>query len=217
MQKLAIKLLAVQRGITPIEKDGHNDFQNYDYATEGGYIQMLRPLLIENGLVILSSVKSSSIAFVKKDKDGKETPITRVEMDFTIVDAESGEQYVGGAEGYGADSLDKGIYKAITGATKYFMAKCFQIPTGDDPENEHVVNEGRPVPTRKPIVTKPMDIKRAAVKEIKSKEPFPNNTPAGYGPCAAEGCNGLMKVGSNAKGKLLVCSNYPACKSMKPL
>ena len=31
---------------------------------------------------------------------------------------------------------DKGLYKAITGANKYFLFKLFQIETGDDPERD---------------------------------------------------------------------------------
>jgi hypothetical protein len=36
--------------------------------------------------------------------------------------------------GWGVDPGDKGGYKAITGAEKYFLMKTFLIPTGDDPE-----------------------------------------------------------------------------------
>lgn len=136
MKALAKKLVNVQTGIRTVNKDGHNDFHNYDYATEAGFLAVLRPLLIQQGLVILSSVKDSAIIQQVKNNAGKESPLTRVQMEFTIVDSESGETFVGGAEGYGSDGMDKGIYKAITGATKYFLAKCFLIPTGDDPEND---------------------------------------------------------------------------------
>lgn len=37
--------------------------------------------------------------------------------------------------GQGVDSGDKGIYKAITGANKYFIYKLLNLPTGDDPES----------------------------------------------------------------------------------
>jgi hypothetical protein len=39
--------------------------------------------------------------------------------------------------GYAEDTGgDKAIYKAMTGATKYFYMKVFGVATGDDPENE---------------------------------------------------------------------------------
>lgn len=38
--------------------------------------------------------------------------------------------------GFGEDSGDKAIYKAITGAIKYFGSENFLVSTGDDPERE---------------------------------------------------------------------------------
>lgn len=141
MKNLAAKLIKVQRAIKPVEKDGHNDFHDYDYTTESGFLNMLRPILVENNLIVLANITESTIVATLKDKNGKDIPLTRVHIIFSIIDVDSGESFTGGAEGQGADALDKGVYKAITGATKYFLAKCFQIPTGDDPENERHTQE----------------------------------------------------------------------------
>ena len=43
--------------------------------------------------------------------------------------------------GAGDDGADKGLYKAYTGAVKYFLMKTFLIPTGDDPEADTKADE----------------------------------------------------------------------------
>jgi hypothetical protein len=52
------------------------------------------------------------------------------------VDSESGERHDCEWAGQGDDGADKGVYKAYTGALKYFLMKTFLIPTGDDPEGD---------------------------------------------------------------------------------
>ena len=38
--------------------------------------------------------------------------------------------------GVGEDAGDKAIYKALTGALKYFYIQLLSLPTGDDPEDD---------------------------------------------------------------------------------
>jgi len=57
--------------------------------------------------------------------------------------------------GQGADKGDKGVYKAITGAKKYFIANLFLIPTDDDPEgNDDYEKQMKNLQTNKPVTTK---------------------------------------------------------------
>ncbi len=139
MLKLLAKLLAVQIAKKAVLKNGVNTFHHYKYAEEADYIEMLQPILNENKLVITSSVVGSDfIDTHTPNKTGGDvvTTLCRVNMRFTIYDVESGESITADAPGTGQDSGDKAIYKAITGATKYFLAKFFLIPAGDDPEKE---------------------------------------------------------------------------------
>ena len=57
-------------------------------------------------------------------------------VEFTFIDAETGETESFTVVGEGQDSGDKAVYKALTGATKYALMKTFLIPTGDDPERD---------------------------------------------------------------------------------
>ena len=127
MKALLKALAAVQKDITPVEKKGRNEYHKYDYATEADFLAMIRPLLAKHGLVITSSVKAESNA----------DQLSKVSVAFTVWHVESGESVEAVSVGYGQDAADKGVYKAMTGATKYFFAKFFQIPTGDDPEQDN--------------------------------------------------------------------------------
>jgi hypothetical protein len=119
----------VMRDVGYVQKAGHNDFQNYKYATEADAIAALRPAMIKHGLCMIPSVES-----VEQDEWGN----TNVLMHYRILD-EEGNFLSFRAAGSGNDKNskgvgDKGIYKALTGASKYALLKTFMMETGDDPE-----------------------------------------------------------------------------------
>ena len=122
----------VMKSVAYVFKAGRNEFHNYKYATEGDALNGLRPHLIENGLVIIPDVTSCS----GPDEYGN----TTVAIKYTILHT-SGEEITSTFYGCGNDRNkngigDKGLYKAMTGANKYFLLKTFLIETGDDPERD---------------------------------------------------------------------------------
>jgi hypothetical protein len=85
--------------------------------------------MIKHGLCMIPSVES-----VEQDEWGN----TNVLMHYRILD-EEGNFLSFRAAGSGNDKNskgvgDKGIYKALTGASKYALLKTFMMETGDDPE-----------------------------------------------------------------------------------
>jgi hypothetical protein len=62
----------------------------------------------------------------------------------TFRDADTGEELTIGGAGLGWDSGDKGVYKAITGATKYALMKNFLITDEQDPETGEQVKPDKP-------------------------------------------------------------------------
>ena len=119
----------MMRDVGYVQKAGHNDFQNYKYATEADAIAALRPAMIKHGLCMIPSVES-----VEQDEWGN----TNILMHYRILD-EDGNFLSFRAAGSGNDKNskgvgDKGIYKALTGASKYALLKTFMMETGDDPE-----------------------------------------------------------------------------------
>ena len=122
------RIYDVANEIGTIEKNGRNDFHKYDYATEADFVHALRPLLNKHRLVIVPSVAS-----IPQLVNG----ITELTMKFTIVNIDNPSDKVDMLiPGQGQDKGDKGVYKALTGAKKYFIALAFMVATGDDPEKE---------------------------------------------------------------------------------
>jgi hypothetical protein len=124
------KMSAIQRDIKSMEKDGTNAFHKYKYLSETQLTSTMKKLLDKHGVLFLYSSEITDI----RPKDNQF--LTAVKVIFEFRDVETGERVQGFAAGQGADSGDKGVYKAITGAIKYIYMKTFNIPTGDDPEKD---------------------------------------------------------------------------------
>jgi ERF superfamily len=133
--KIALALHNVMTKVTYVQKGSENKFHGYKYVSEGDLLEKLRPALIEEGLILIPSVDMVR----PLDEHGN----TVVDMRYEIVhkDGDIWPHPIR-ISGCGNDRAksgvvgDKGIYKAITGANKYFLFKLFQIETGDDPERD---------------------------------------------------------------------------------
>lgn len=133
--KIATALHNVMSKVTYVQKGSENKFHGYKYVSEADLLEKLRPALIEEGLILIPSVEMVR----PMDEHGN----TVVDMRYEIVhkDGDIWPHLIRIA-GCGNDRAkngtvgDKGIYKAITGANKYFLFKLFQIETGDDPERD---------------------------------------------------------------------------------
>ncbi len=144
---LASKLAKILGEVGKVPKSGHNSFHNYDYVTENDLVYAVRQKLADAGVFVFSSNESQHVE-VCEDKEGKKFFLTTVTTKHTFVDGESGETFSVLSQGQGSDNGDKGGYKAMTGAMKYFLYKCFMIPTGDDPEQDTKTDE-RGAPEKK--------------------------------------------------------------------
>lgn len=120
------KLQQILPEIGHVQKKGYNAFHKYSYAQEADILDHVRPLFEKQGLIL-------GINCSEYHRNGE---LTTVKLAIKIIDADSGEEMVSDFYGEGQDKGDKGIYKAYTGAMKYFLMKTFLIPTGDDPEKE---------------------------------------------------------------------------------
>jgi len=133
--KIALALHNVMTKVTYVQKGSENKFHGYKYVSEADLLEKLRPALIEEGLILIPSIEMVR----PMDEHGN----TVVDMRYEIVhkDGDIWPHLIRVA-GCGNDRAkngtvgDKGLYKAITGANKYFLFKLFQIETGDDPERD---------------------------------------------------------------------------------
>jgi len=140
--KLAKKLLAIQTAITSISKNGRNTFQNYDYATIRDIVTVLKPLLEKHGVIVVPEMAAPPTV-IDSGKDGK-SKLTTILMNYKMVNIDDPTDfYVARVAGQGQDAGDKGIYKALTGAQKYFIINTFMVPMGDDPEQDSKPRKGK--------------------------------------------------------------------------
>jgi len=153
MSKIAKALHEVMEKVSYVQKTGVNDFHKYRFAGEGALLAVLRPAMVEAGLMLLPSIQNVSPI----DEYGN----VSVLIDYTLVhkDGEVWPEKITAA-GMGNDRAkngtvgDKGVYKAITGANKYVLFKLFQIETGDDPEKVSDHDSGSEEPAPEPVKTK---------------------------------------------------------------
>ncbi len=109
---------------------------------------------------------------------------TTVTLSFTFCDGDTGATMQTIFKGEGIDVLDKGLPKALTAATKYFLQTTFLISTGDDPESDikqDMMAEGFPKPPQNPQTRYG---KPAAKVSGTAKTSPPNNAPASPKPSA---------------------------------
>jgi hypothetical protein len=169
--KILAALNAVMARVGYVQKQGKNAFHNYKYAGEGHLLEVLRPAMVEAGLLLIPSHR----AVTAPDEYGN----TTVTVDYTLAhkDGDVWPEKIS-VVGCGNDKNskggvgDKGVYKAATGANKYLLFKLFQIETGDDPEQESVHDkDGTPI--AKPAEKDPVNAKNApGVSEAKTERPL---------------------------------------------
>ena len=137
MQTLVAKLAQIMADTPWVEKKGRNSFFNYDYAKESDILDAIREKLAAQGIFVFTSIESMEFReSAKRTRDGSPVNLVFVKTKHTFSDGESGESVEVHGYGSGEDSGDKAIYKAITGAMKYFVSKNFLMSTGDDPEKD---------------------------------------------------------------------------------
>jgi hypothetical protein len=131
---------AVMTKVEYVVKDGNNEFHHYRYASEAALIAALRPVMLAEGLIIIPSGEE----LLPVDEFG----ITHIVLTYTLTHID-GDVWPDKIKAFGSGSDksgkrkddtfavgDKGTYKAITGAYKYFIKNLFQIETGTDPEKD---------------------------------------------------------------------------------
>lgn len=118
-----------------VDKNGWNDFSGYPFLQVDDIIASLKVLLAELRLV----VRAKTGEIITEDintQDGRRSTRVTVHMIYTLADIDSSDSEDYPVVGQGVDTGDKALYKAYSGAYKYWAIQNFQID-GDsmDPEN----------------------------------------------------------------------------------
>jgi len=133
---LVCKLAEIMGEVERIPKNGWNENSKYKYCMESDVVDAIRQELSKRKILLITNQRLREVR-EHEARSGNKVYITYCEFDFTFFDGETGEVLVITNGGEGSDSLDKGLYKAITGAKKYVLMNTFLIPTGDDPEKDN--------------------------------------------------------------------------------
>ncbi len=137
---LVCKLAEIMGEVERIPKNGWNENSKYKYCMESDVVDAIRQELSKRKVILITNQRLREVRD-HESRSGNKIYITYCEFDFTFYDGETGEILVITNGGEGSDSLDKGLYKAITGAKKYVLMNTFLIPTGDDPEKTDVADK----------------------------------------------------------------------------
>src|ERR1041385_3725794 len=124
-----------------IEKRGRNQKQDYDYLMAADVAAAFRHELFDRGIILLQDEESAEFKEYET-RAGGIMQECRLKIKFILKD-DSGE-LVSYGFGVGRDTFDKAIYKAKTGATKYFLRGLGLIPDrADDPEKSEDQEEAQ--------------------------------------------------------------------------
>lgn len=134
-------LLAAQKAVDNVAREGRNSAQNYDFATAEDVMTEARTRLHAEGLILTFSESSHQVRDTERQdkRTGQVVPgatVATVVLTMTLTHAASSQTYEFTVSGEGADYGDKALPKAYTNAVKYGCRHLLLIPFGDDPEND---------------------------------------------------------------------------------
>jgi hypothetical protein len=144
---LVTKLARVLGALERVPKGGYNKDQEYYFVRETDVCDVVRRELAKVGAFVFTTIQSYSREPAYVTNSGKQMWLFKLWATFTFLDGESSEQWQVHFPGEALDFGDKGLYKAITGATKYMLMKTFLLSSGDDPENDSH-GEEKPAPPK---------------------------------------------------------------------
>ena len=133
VKTLASKLAAIGKEIGAVDKSGKNQQQNYNYIEYGVVAGRIRELFDKYHVIIIPSVDSVSTDQIE-NKYGNKGYHFVLTMTFELINGDDKEdREVASWTGEASDFGDKGINKAETAGTKYFLMRLFNISEkGDD-------------------------------------------------------------------------------------
>lgn len=139
------KLFSVYSTLAAIEKGGTNESQHYDYIKAVDVVRAIREQLITIKVYAEVNFEFAGAAYTIARAKNPDAPFSARDCRCSVVfhDLETGETLTGSGLGTGADTGDKAIYKAQTGAFKYALKNSFMVPdeAAPDAEGDPTVDE----------------------------------------------------------------------------
>ena len=124
---LGAKLARIGKEIGKVDKTGKNQQQRYDYIEYGVVAGRIRELFDEYRVIIIPSVVEYSQDNITTRNGGVGYHYT-LKMRFQIINGDDPQDTISADwMGESADYGDKGINKAETSGTKYFLMRLFNV------------------------------------------------------------------------------------------
>lgn len=139
------RINAVQLEVDYIQKEKKSGM-NYSIVSHDAVTAKVRPLLVKHGIVYYPSN-------MRLGQNGNRTEM-QCEVIFASIDNPADSIAVATA-GYGIDTQDKGVGKAISYAVKYALLKALGLETGDDPDQDQKTEHEPGAPVDLPASHKP--------------------------------------------------------------
>lgn len=152
---LAQRLVIAMRSIDAVTKSGFNERQKYNYVKAADVANEVRKVLCDEGIAFTYSADGTD-RWEKATNGGGTLFFCEIKATFRFIDQDSGETLEVKGVGWGADSLDKAPYKAMTGALKYALRMNFLIPDEEDPEKGNELYESVDQRPSKPAFVQPL-------------------------------------------------------------
>ena len=138
---LAAKLAAIGKRIGAVDKSGTNTQQKYNYIEYGVVAGKIRELFDEYKLIIVPHVLDYKTDEITSKYDTKGYHYV-LAMKFTIINGEDADdRFEATWLGESADYGDKGVNKAETSGTKYFLMRLFNVSEKGEEEADRVTPE----------------------------------------------------------------------------
>ncbi len=165
---LASKLATIGKEIGAIDKSGRNTQQNYTYIEYGVVAGRIRELFDKYHIIIIPNVNDIQQDEITNKYGGKGYHYI-LSMTFTLINGENPEdQEIASWAGEASDYGDKGINKAETAGTKYFLMRLFNISEKSDDNDANTPYEM--TETRKASKFSDQEIATAKLKLGASKD-----------------------------------------------
>lgn len=123
------RINAVMKEVEYVQKGSAKVNGQYSFVSHDAVTAALHKPLADHGIVMVPSV-------LELTQDGNRT-VARVQLAFVNID-EPTDHIAIMHYGYGIDTQDKGIGKAVSYAVKYGLLKLFCLETGDDVEKHDI-------------------------------------------------------------------------------
>ena len=129
------KLLAIQKAVVTMEKDGFNKHHKYDFVSSDTVLKTFRKAMDEAGVLLIPTIVKTRL-HLAGDRNAKMN-LLELDVDFTWVNTENPDDKL--TVHWYAQGMDTGEQisgKALTYAEKTFLLKFFHSGTdGEDPDS----------------------------------------------------------------------------------